>query len=174
MIETTTPEHWFACEILPHRPALVRYLRPRLRGSRADVADYCQEILFRVYESACVKRPEFPRAFMYEVARNYLVDQIRRRKIVSFDCMGDMAREDFDALQDHLSPERHLTACDELRGLAAAFDALSADCKAVIWLRRVEGLSQHETARRLGMKEGTVESHLCRGVALLRVNRGGD
>jgi RNA polymerase sigma-70 factor (ECF subfamily) len=36
-----------------------------------------------------------------------------------------------------------------------------------VWLRRVEGLSQRETAQRLGLLEGAVESQLARGVRVL-------
>ena len=51
--------------------------------------------------------------------------------------------------------------------MARAFDSLSEKCRNVVWLRRVEGLSQRETARRLGVREGAVESQLARGVRVL-------
>jgi RNA polymerase sigma factor (sigma-70 family) len=54
-----------------------------------------------------------------------------------------------------------------LRRLATALDALSEKCRNVVWLRRVEGLSQRETAQRLGLDEGAVESQLGRGVRAL-------
>ncbi len=37
----------------------------------------------------------------------------------------------------------------------------------VIWLRRVEGLSQRETAERLGIQEGAVESHMGGGLRIM-------
>ncbi|MGH7707394.1 MAG: RNA polymerase sigma factor, partial [Candidatus Dormibacteria bacterium] len=46
-------------------------------------------------------------------------------------------------------------------------DALPERTRDVIWLRRVEGLSQREAAGRLGIKESTLESHMCRGVRAL-------
>jgi RNA polymerase sigma-70 factor (ECF subfamily) len=54
-----------------------------------------------------------------------------------------------------------------LRRLGDALDGLSDNCRAVIWLRRVEGLTQREAAERLGMREGTLESHLSRGLRAL-------
>ena len=78
--------------------------------------------------------------------------------------------QDFDVLNvliDEVSPERRVNAHQELRRLAKAFDQLTDRCRDVIWLRRVEGLSQRETAQRLGMQEGAVESQLSRGVQFL-------
>jgi len=37
----------------------------------------------------------------------------------------------------------------------------------VIWLRRVEGLSQREASEKLGMKEGALEGYVSRGVRAL-------
>lgn len=70
-------------------------------------------------------------------------------------------------LVDEISPERRLDARQELRILARAFDSLSEKCRNVVWLRRVEGLSQRQTAQRLGLNEGAVESQLARGVRVL-------
>jgi len=94
-----------------------------------------------------------------------LADRLRRGRIVSIDYTQDL--ESLNVLVDELSPEERLSARQELRRLSEALDGLSDDCRAVIWLRRVEGLSQQEAAQRLGMKEGTLESHLSRGVRAL-------
>jgi RNA polymerase sigma-70 factor (ECF subfamily) len=94
-----------------------------------------------------------------------LADRLRRGRIVSIDYTQDL--DSLNVLVDELSPEERLSARQELRRLSEALDALSDDCRDVIWLRRVEGLSQQEAAKRLGMKEGTLESHLSRGVRAL-------
>ena len=59
------------------------------------------------------------------------------------------------------------TRYEQLRDLARAFDSLSEKCRNVVWLRRVEGLSQRETAQRLELHEGAVESQLARGLSVL-------
>ena len=73
----------------------------------------------------------------------------------------------FDALVDEVSPERHVGAKQELQSLALAFDALSDKCRRIVWLRRIEGLSQRQTAERLGLREAAVESQLARGMRSL-------
>jgi RNA polymerase sigma-70 factor (ECF subfamily) len=102
---------------------------------------------------------------LFTTARNLLTDRIRHSRVVFIDSMPD-----FDTLQvlvDEISPERRLGARQELHRLARAFDSLSEKCRNVVWLRRVEGLSQRETAQRLGLLEGAVESQLARGVRVL-------
>jgi DNA-directed RNA polymerase specialized sigma24 family protein len=96
-----------------------------------------------------------------------MTDRIRRGRIVSIDYVQDS--ESLNVRIDELSPERRLSAHQELGRLSEAFDTLSDDCREVVWLRRVVGLSQREVAERLGMREGTLESHLCRGVRALTV-----
>jgi RNA polymerase sigma-70 factor (ECF subfamily) len=157
-------DQWFAREILPHEGLLVGYLT-RVWPNSADVLDLRQDIYVRVYESARRSRPTSPKAFLFTTARNLMTDRVRHSRVVSIDSTQDF--DDLNVLVNEVSPERHLSARQELRTLAKAFDALSDKCRNVVWLRRVEGLSQRETAQRLGLDEGAVESQLGRGVRAL-------
>jgi DNA-directed RNA polymerase specialized sigma24 family protein len=51
--------------------------------------------------------------------------------------------------------------------LARAFSVLPPKCREVVWLRRVEELSQKEVASRLNISEKTVESHIVKGTRML-------
>lgn len=157
-------DDWFATQILPHEAALTRLLR-RVWRDDTEVADFRQEVYIRVYESAAKNQPTAPKAFLFATARNLISDRIRRERIVRIDYTQDL--EALNVLVDEISPERRLSTRQELRRLSIALDQLPDDCRNVIWLRRVEGLSQREAAQRLGMLEGTLESHLCRGVRAL-------
>src|SRR5258707_582907 len=53
------------------------------------------------------------------------------------------------------------------RHLSQAFDRLPAKCRGVVWMRKVEGLSQRDVARRLNIAETTVEKHVARGIRFL-------
>ena len=157
-------DEWFETEVLRHEAALTQYLR-RAWPNPADIPDLRQEAYVRVYESATRRRPDSPRAFLLTTARNLVLDRVRRERIVSIDFMPD-----FDALNvlvEVVSPEQRVNARQELRRLADAFDRLPANCRAVLWLRRVDGFSQREVAEQLGMQEGTVASHLARGLKAL-------
>jgi len=157
-------DQWFVTEILPHEAALLRYLY-RVWSNRSEVPDLRQEIYVRVYESAGRDLPQMPKAFLFATARNLLTDRVRRERIVSIDYTPDL--EVLNVLVDEISPEHRLSSRQELRRLADALDSLSDRCRAAIWLRRVEGLSQREAAQRLGIEEGALEGYMSRGVRAL-------
>jgi RNA polymerase sigma factor (sigma-70 family) len=157
-------DQWFANDILPHEAALMRYLYQVWR-SAAEVPDLRQETYVRVFESAAKSRPRFPRSFLFATARNLMIDRMRRDRIVSIDYTHDLNA--LDVPVDQLSPERRLGARQELQCLAEAFDRLPETTRSVIWLRRVEGLSQRQTAEKLGIQESTLEGHMVRGLRTL-------
>lgn len=157
-------DRWFVSEVLPQEGALTRYLS-RAWSNAADVLDLRQEVYMRVYQSSMEQRPQSARAYVITVARNLLTDRIRRDRRVSMESVQEL--DDSIVPRDELTPERYLSAEEDLRKLSVALERLPQDCRSVIWLRRVEGLTQREAAQRLGMAEGTLESHLCRGVRAL-------
>ena len=157
-------DQWFAEQILPHEVALTRYLN-RAWPNPSEIPDLRQDIYVRVYEAAKKSRPQSPRAFLFATARNLLSDHFRRQGVVSMQTSGDLAQ--LDALVNDVSPEREVAAKQEIHRLALAFDALSDKCRRIVWLRRIDGLSQRQTAERLGLREVAVESQLARGMRAL-------
>jgi DNA-directed RNA polymerase specialized sigma24 family protein len=65
------------------------------------------------------------------------------------------------------SPEQVTVARDELKRLVRDLAALPHRVAEVFRLRRIEGLSQRDTALRLGLSESTVEKHMARGTVLM-------
>ncbi|HUJ02488.1 MAG TPA: sigma-70 family RNA polymerase sigma factor, partial [Rhizomicrobium sp.] len=61
---------------------------------------------------------------------------------------------------DEPGPDRSAIARDDLRRLQAALDRLPMRSRSAVVMRKVEGLSRHEIAQRLGITEKTVERHL--------------
>jgi len=155
---------WFKREILSHEDILVRFIA-RVWPRRDEIADLRQEAYIRVYEAARLVRPQTPKAFLFATTRHLMADRIRRERIVSIRAGGD--NEFLNVLVEELSPERRVGAHQELARLARAFDRLPAQCREVVWLRRVKELSQKEVAERLGLSEKTIEKHLRTGARLL-------
>jgi RNA polymerase sigma factor (sigma-70 family) len=155
---------WFKLEVLPHEEALMRYLR-RCWPNRDDIHDLRQETYVRIYESAQSSIPVSARPFIFAIAKNLMADRIRKQRIVAIDSVGDL--ETLDVLVDELTPERRTSAHEELRQLAHAVDELPAKCRAVLWMRRIDALSQKEVAARLGVSERTVEKHVMTGIKRL-------
>jgi RNA polymerase sigma-70 factor (ECF subfamily) len=157
-------DRWFIREIVAHEAALTRYLA-RAWSDRSEIHDIRQDCYVRVYEAAAKSRPVSPKSFLFQTARHLMVDHVRRRRVVSIEGV-----EDLDALNvsiDELSPERRVSAVQELRQLSQAFDRLPSKCRGVVWMRKVEGLSQRDVALRLNIAETTVEKHVARGIRFL-------
>jgi RNA polymerase sigma factor (sigma-70 family) len=155
---------WFKREILPHEPMLVRYLT-RVWPRKHEVQDLRQETYARVYAAAMTARPTSPRSFLFTTAHHLMADRVRHERVVSIEAVGDI-----DALNvsvDEISVERRVSAREELKLLARALDLLPPKCRKVLWLRRVEGLSQKEVAERLGVTVKTVEQHVSKGARML-------
>jgi RNA polymerase sigma factor (sigma-70 family) len=68
---------------------------------------------------------------------------------------------------EELTPEDRTSAHQELRRLAEAIDELPPKCREVVWMRRVDDLSQKEVAARLSISQKTVEKHVMKGMKLL-------
>jgi RNA polymerase sigma-70 factor (ECF subfamily) len=156
--------NWFKREILTHEGILMGFLA-RVWSRRDELPDIRQEAYARVYEAAQKARPQAPKAFLFATARHLMADRIRRERIVSIQAGGEI--EYLNVLVDEISPERRVSANQELVCLARAFDRLSPNCREVIWLRRVKDLSQKEVAHRMGLAEKTIEKHLRQGARLL-------
>lgn len=154
-------DSWFRREVLPHDQALTHYLQ-RSWPHPDDVPDLRQEAYVRIYESARTHIPTSAKPFIFVIARRLMADRIRKRRIVAIDSVGDF--EALDVLIDDISPERDTAAHQELRQLAEALDALPPKCREVLWLRRIDDLSQKEVAARLGLSEKTVERHITKGM----------
>jgi RNA polymerase sigma factor (sigma-70 family) len=155
---------WFKREVLVHEAALTGYLR-RNWPRTADIHDLRQEVYVRIYESAQNRIPDVARPFIFAIARNLMVDRIRKQRIVAIDSRGDLSA--LNVLVDERSPEQRTGAHQELRRLAEALDRLPDKCREVMWLRRIDNLSQKEVAQRLGLSEKTVEKHVMKGMKRL-------
>lgn len=155
---------WFAREILPLEESLLRYLA-RTWSNRDEIQDLRQEIYVRVYEAAAKGRPLAPKSFMFTTARNLLADRIRRGRVVSIEATADL--DSLNVLIDEISPEQRTSAREELSLLAQALDSLAPQCRRVVWMRKVEGISQKQVAERLGITEGAVEKQITKGIRKL-------
>jgi RNA polymerase sigma factor (sigma-70 family) len=164
MVAAHAVDLWFVQEVLPLEAALTRFLRRNWR-EESDILDLRQELYTRVYESALGSLPAYTRGFVFTAARNLLIDQVRRARIVSIDAVADLDTVGF-AVTD-LNPEREVTARDELRRFQAGLDRLPARCREVVVLRKIEGLSQRQTAERMGIREDTVERQMQLGMRAL-------
>jgi RNA polymerase sigma-70 factor (ECF subfamily) len=157
----TTRLNWFKAVILPHEAALRSRLR-RVCPTGFDVDNLVAESLARAYTAKDIGRIPTGRGYLFTIARNLLIDTLRRETIVSLDFVADL-----DTLRSDDSLEASLTARDELRHLHAIIETLPNQCRQVFILRRVHDVSFQEIAVRMALSVSTVEKHLARAVMLV-------
>ena len=147
---------WYKQAILPHEGALRARLR-RVMPDGADVDDVVAEAMTRAYATGDIERVQSGRAYLYQIARNLVIDAARRSKIVSFEVLADL---DLIGIDD--SAQARLEARDELRHLQAMLDALPAQCRRAFVLRRVYDRPTGAIAEEMGLSVSTVDKHLAR------------
>lgn len=150
---------WFEIEVRPHEPLLRAWLRRRFPRT-ADIDDVIQEAYLRLLRMQPGTVVRSPKAFLFQVARNLAIDQIRRTAAAgtatAFDETTGAAVADGTKIDEgELNRELDL--------LREAIDALPERCREIFRLRKVEGLTQGEIARRLGISEHTVSAQLTIG-----------
>lgn len=155
---------WFVREILPLETALMQFLRRGWRNSN-DVEDLCHDVFVHIYEAAKREIPHPAKPFAFAVARNLLIDRIRRENIVAIEAVADM--ETLGITVDEPGPDRTAIARQELRRLQAALNRLPDKWRETVVMRKIEGLSRPQIAERLGVAEPTVSQYLAQGMAAL-------
>lgn len=155
---------WFIREVLPLEPALMQYLT-RNWENKSDLPDLRQEIYGRVCEAAHHEIPNSAKSFLFATARNFLIDLVRHSRVVQIEAMADL--EALDIASEQPSPEREISAREELRAVHAAILRLPPRCQESVVLRKIEGLSLREISARMNISEKTVERHLTDGLRAL-------
>jgi RNA polymerase sigma-70 factor (ECF subfamily) len=155
----TERAHWLASHVLPHEPALRAWLGRR-PAAGLEVDDIIQETYAMLVGLTGVEHIASPRAYAFRAAQSLILQAARRRRIVRIETTGDIER--LARASDEPSPERQVSARQELRQIADSIASLPARCCEAFTLRKIEGMSQRDVARRMGISEGAVEKHVGR------------
>lgn len=155
---------WFARRILPHEPAVRAWLN-RTLNSRKDVEDVIQEIYCRLCAIEDVEKISSPRAYLFRTARNVLIDEARRARVVSIETYAEIDSLDIAGLE--ADPEQITSAREELRRVVELIQSLPPRCRKIFELRKIHGLSQKEISKKLSISENIVENETSRGLRLI-------
>lgn len=156
---------WFVGDVLSLEAVLMQFLRNNWRNE-SEVEDLCQDVYLRAYEAAAEQGiPERTKPFVFTIARNLLIDRVRKGQIVPIEAMAELER--LEVASDAPDAERNAIAGEELRRLHSALDRLPPRCREVVVLTRMEGLTRQQIATRMGISDRTVAKHLEIGMRAL-------
>jgi|SRR6185312_10518311 len=155
---------WFVREVLPLEAVLTAFLQHNWRNA-AEIADLRQDVYERVCEAAYRQIPDNAKQFVFRIARNLLINRVRREQVVPIEAVADL--DLLDVAIETPGPDRTAIARDELRRLQSALDRLPARAREAFVFGRVHGLSGREIAARMGITEAAVSIHLDNAIRIL-------
>ncbi|MDO8411816.1 MAG: sigma-70 family RNA polymerase sigma factor [Phenylobacterium sp.] len=155
---------WVGAQILPHEADVRRWLSHG-GWSRDEIDDIVQDAYCRIAALASIDHIQNGRAYLFQTIRSVVTDRLRQARVVSIARTTELAT--LDVLDHAPSAERVVAGRLELRRVQAVIQSLPERCSTIFMMRRVDGLSQREIARRLGVTENVVEAQAARGLRLI-------
>lgn len=130
---------------------------------RETAMDLTHDVFLRAFQHwSQVQATSSPKAFLFTIAKNVLIDSYRRQasSIVEFSEQVDQAGPD----EDSSAPQDS----ENLKRLLQAIDHLPNQRREIIRLNKIEGLTTEEVAQHLSLSKRTVENQLYRAMKSLR------
>jgi RNA polymerase sigma factor (sigma-70 family) len=155
---------WVSTHVIPYEAELRLRLR-RLCHGEAEVDDLVQDVYYRILKMESVGHVLEPKAFLMQIAKNIMVDRFRRESVVHIEAVASL--EALDVADPGPTPERVALARAELKWVLGLVGNLPERCRRVFSARKIDGLSQNETARSLNISENVVEKEMMRGLKLV-------
>jgi len=150
-------------------------------GDYQDANDLAQDVFFKAFKA--LKNFRFESAFstwIYRITVNTCKNRLNslqyrlKKKFVRFNNTAAKSNPGVEIVDESSSPEIELRRKEKSRLIQTAINSLSAEKKAVVVLRDIEGLSYEEISSATGFNLGTVKSKLARARQDLREKLKGE
>lgn len=129
--------------------------------------DVAQETWVRVQCLSPMPEVRRPRVYLYKIASNLAIDNLRAEKVRSRHVdKGAVIPEEIHCASP--LPEQVTDSQMRLAILREAVDELPLRCREVFLMHKFEGLSHADIAERLGISKNMVEKHIIKGLAHCR------
>jgi len=140
-------------------------------SDREQALDITQETFLRLWKSLLEEKKILnPRAFLFTITRNLIIDWYRKKKSISLDKMLDNKDEPYDVVDEKATNNIDLRA--EGRYLLGKISELSEIYQDSIYLRFVEDMSPEEIGKVLNISTNTASVRISRGLEELRKKTG--
>lgn len=165
-------QHRFAELVDRYQTPIVNYVC-RMLGNYEDAVDLSQDVFLKAYSALESYRPQYPfPAWLFRIARNAAIDEIRKRRLSTVSLDAPMEFEDGVAGREvqspGLDPEDSYLGIEFADRVSAAIDELPEKYREPIILRHAADLSYEEIAEALELPIGTVKTRIFRARDALR------
>lgn len=154
--------------------AIFRFCYVRV-SDREQAMDLAQEVFTRLWQTMAEKGKDvdYPRAFLFTIARNAIIDWYRKKKAISLEAMENPdSNEPYEPVSDSAFMDSRLEG--EGRFLIDKIGTISQGNRDAVYLRFVEGLSPPEIASILNISSNAASVRINRGISELRKLTGYD
>ena len=156
-------DNFLADLVALHGVPLEKFLARKL-SSPEDAAEVAQDAFLRIHRMAKPENLDNARAFLFQVANNLAIDQLRRRtlhfKFLNAEKSLSNDGEPIDINAIGASPEQILSAQEKLAAIYQAVDELPFKVKQAFLLHRKTGLSYSDIAQQMDVSVSSVEKYI--------------
>lgn len=141
------------------RRLLARYL-PR----QQDVEDLTQETFLHGFAAESERDIRAPRAYLYRIAKNLALNMLSKKSVATTDYIEDFESSEVVIDNGQVAVDDQVSDRQRLMIVSEAVATLPPQCRKAFVMRKIDGLSYKEIARRLKLSESTVEKHVAAGL----------
>ncbi len=135
----------------------------KYRRSPQEADDIVQDAFHNILRADNVEALENPKAYLYKTASNLALNRLRQHRQLQHMASADTTRE-----HDEISPERQLSAQQDLGRLYTALSEIPEKYRRTFLLSRMHNKTYKEISEQLNIAESTVEKHIIKVLKSLR------
>lgn len=151
--------------MLKYYNEIVYYVQ-KMVGDKESAKDITQEAYTKLVEHEQKNNVEYNniRAFLYKVARNIVIDNVRKTKKIT-----ELTYEESDFVSPKIEqPEEIVVQDNYYENLMKLVDSLPKRSKEAFILHNIDGYSRKEIAQMMGISTSAVEKHIIRATKKLQ------
>lgn len=154
---------------IDNESALRRYLA-RFVYRAEDIDDMIQETFLRAYKATDSREIDYPKAYLFRVAKSVAVRQLSKKANQVTDFMDEASIEAANAEEEAgKTVEQEVEAAQKIKIYCDAIAELPPQCRRVFLMRKYQALSHKEIATKLNVSVGAVEKQITLGIKRCRI-----